>query len=302
MTRGLRGDGDTAGTPAETDRATPWMATIVGRLTAYQTTEQATVIAFNIIYAMFPLALSLTAIGGYIFRGASARAQLFAEISRAFPDQIAREIAGAVSAAGNYSGLLGILGLATLLVFGSNLFTAIEMSFARVFNVTPRGLVHQRAVAFLIILTFCALLLFSIAAVHVAVLFGRLPGNLAARWYLSRVFGLAGGWTASTLMHLILYLVVPNVPLPLAAAWPGAVLAGTGTQITTLMFPLFIRYFGGFNWFGDAFALTFLVMTWAYILGFILIAGAEVNALRYAQLSRGRPCSAAPPRPDPPPR
>lgn len=261
---------------------------IAGRLAAYQTTEQATVIAFNIIYAMFPLALFLAAIGGYVFRGAALRAQLFAQIAKAFPDQVAREIIGVVNATGQYSGLLGLAGLATLLLFGSNLFTAIEMSFARVFDVRPRGLVHQRAVALLMILIFCGLLLVSVAAAHVAVLFGRLPWTSGPD-HLGRLLGLAGGWTASTLMHLIVYTVVPNVPLPFRAAWPGAVLAGTGLQLTTLAFPLFIRYAGGFNWFGNAFALTFLVMTWAYVLGFLLIAGAEVNALRYARLRRGLP-------------
>ena len=43
-------------------------------------------------------------------------------------------------------------------------FAAIEVSFARIFGVPPRGIAHQCAVAVLMILAFCALLIVSVAA------------------------------------------------------------------------------------------------------------------------------------------
>jgi membrane protein len=256
------------------------------RLNAHQVGEQATVIAFNIVYAMFPLVLALTAIGGFIVRGAIARGHLLAAIRVAFPAQLAKEMSDVINTAGNYPGIIGLVAFITLVVAGSNLFAAIEVAFCRIFGVPPRGIVHQRAVAVLMILVFSALLVVSVAASDVAVFLrgSRIgPGGAHLTLPGGRYLGLAGGWAFVVLMLLVLYLVIPNARISLGVVWPGAVLAGTALQVTTLVFPLYIRYFAGFNRFGDAFSLVFLIMTWAYFLGFILLAGAEVNAMRYAK-------------------
>ena len=263
-------------------RPITWGARFFERLGAHQTAEYATIIAFNIIYAMFPLALSLTALGGFLVHGDAARAQLLREIRAAFPAQVAREMTDVINTARSHSGLLGLVGFLSLLWAGSNLFAAIEGGFSRVFGVPSRGIVQQRAIAFLMILAFCALLILPVAASNVAVLAGRPegipPGSPPPR--VATVYlGLAGGWVVATLLHLVTYAVIPNVRLPFRALWPGAVLAGTSLQVTTLAFPLYIRYLAGFNRFGDAFSLVFLVMTWSYFLALILLIGAEINAL-----------------------
>ncbi len=267
-------------------RAVRWVVRFNGRLNAHLVGEQATVIAFNIVYAMFPLALSLTAIGGFIVHGAAARAQLLDTVRAAFPEQMAKEMTDVINAAGTYPGIIGLVGFATLLVAGSNLFAAIEVAFCRIFGVPPRGIVHQRAVAVLMILVFSALLIVSVASSNVAVFLRGShagPGGSHPVWPGGRYLGLIGGWVFAVLMQLVIYLVIPNARMSFRTVWPGAILAGTALQVITLAFPLYIRYFAGFNRFGDAFSLVFLVMTWAYFLGFILLAGAEVNAMRLAE-------------------
>lgn len=267
-----------------------WVIRFNDRLIAHQVSEQATVIAFNIVYAMLPLVLSLTAIGGFVVHGPAARAQLVTAVQAAFPAQLAKEMTDVINAAGTYPGIIGLVGFVSLLATGSNLFAAIEVAFCRIFGVRSRGIVHQRAVAVLMILVFSALLVVSVAASNIAVFLRATrvgPDGVPAAWPLGRYLGLLGGWAFTVLMLLVFYLVIPNARLPFRAVWPGAVLAGTALQLTTLVFPIYIRYFAGFNRFGDAFSLIFLVMTWAYFLGVILLAGAEVNAMRYAETGRG---------------
>jgi membrane protein len=281
-------------------RPVRWAGTFLGRLTEHRLTEQATIIAFNIIYAMFPLALSLAAIGGYVYRGGDARASLMRAVNATFPAQVATEMAQVINTAGSNSGLLGLIGFLSLFWAGSNLFTAIETSFARIFDVRPRGIVDQRLVAFLMILVFSALLILSVAAANLALLMGGHRGNAPAtsgERVLGQALDLLGGWGIAVLLHLVIYAVVPNVRLPFRSLWPGAVAAGTAFQLVTLVFPLYIRYLAGVNRFGDAFSLTFLLMTWSYLVAFIMLAGAEINALRgAAQGPAGRP--APPPRSD----
>jgi membrane protein len=263
-------------------RPVRWLIRFVERLTEHQAGDQATIIAFNIIYAMFPLALSLTSIGGFIVHQPAARSQLVNAVHAAFPEQLAQEMADVINTAGTYPGIIGAIGFVSLLWAGSNLFTAMEISFSRIFGVAPRGIVHQRLMSFLIILAFSVLLVLSVAAAHVAVLVRQTSGTALVQlgtWGGTRFVGLLGGWVFSMLGMWMIYLVVPNVRLPFRALWPGAVLAGTFLQITSLAFPLYIRYVAGVSRFGDAFSLVFLMMTWAYFLGFILLAGAELNAL-----------------------
>ncbi|HEX4834996.1 MAG TPA: YihY/virulence factor BrkB family protein [bacterium] len=263
-------------------RPIKWLTRFADRMTQHQVGEQAAVIAFAAIYAMFPLVLTLTAIGGAILHEATVRAALIREVGAAFPEQIAKELADVITTAGTYSGLIGLVGFLSLFWAGSNLFAAIEVSFSRIFGVAPRGIVQQRAVAFLIILVFSALLVLSVAASNAVLLRPSRPG-----WERGPYLGVLGGWVFAMLMHLVIYAVVPNVRLPFRALWPGAVLAGTFLEIATLVFPLYIRHLAGFNRFGDAFGLIFLLMTWFYFLAYILLAGAEVIALRSAS-STGR--------------
>lgn len=268
-------------------RPVRWIARLSARLMEHQVGEQATVIAFNAIYAMFPLVLLLTAIVGSLVHGAAARDQLLRTVQDAFPEQLARELSDVINAAGTYSGLIGLVAFLSLLWAGSNLFTAIEVSFSRIFGVPARGIVQQRLVGVAMILVFSALLLLSVAAAHVPLLLAELykgPGAARPGWGSGQILGLVGGWILATLLQLIIYLVIPNVRLPFRALWPGAVLAGTSLQTTTLVFPLYIRHFAGFNRFGDAFSLVFLVMTWFYFLAYILLVGAEVNALCFADV------------------
>jgi membrane protein len=268
--------------------APKWGIELFRRLKLHQAGEQAAVIAFSAIYAMFPLLLSLTAIGGVIFRGPAARALTLSENQTAFPPQMAKDMIGVINAAGTHAGLFGLIGFVSLLWTGSNLFTAIEVSFSRIFSVPRRGLIFQRIVAFLMIFLFATLLAASVAVSNVAVLVTNAPGGHSGTrpgWLAFPYLGLTAGWIVSTLALLVIYGMIPNVRLPFRAVWPGALLAGTSLQITTLVFPLYVRFFAGFNRFGDAFGLMFLTMTWFYVLAFILLAGAEINALYYASVT-----------------
>jgi membrane protein len=265
-----------------------WGIGLVRRLKLHQAGEQAAVIAFSAIYAMFPLLLSLTAIGGVIFRGPAVRTLTLSETQAAFPPQIAKDMIGVLNAAGNHAGLFGLIGFVSLLWTGSNLFTAIEVSFSRIFGVPRRGILFQRIVAFLMILVFAMVLVLSMAISNIAVpVTNALGGHSGSPqgWPVFPYLGMIGAWIFSTLMLLVIYCVIPNIRLPFRAVWPGALLAGTSLQITTLVFPLYVRFFAGFNRFGDAFSLTFLTMTWFYVLAFILLAGAEINALCYAPVA-----------------
>src|SRR5215471_11386822 len=107
-------------------QAVRWAGRFLKHLEEHRLAEQATIIAFNIIYAMFPLALTLAAIGGFAYRGGPARTGLLHAIHSAFPAEVARQMADVIETAGTHSGVLGLIGFLALFWAGSNLFAAIE--------------------------------------------------------------------------------------------------------------------------------------------------------------------------------
>src|SRR5207302_2406606 len=118
--------------------AVQWLIRFTDRLYTHQVGEQASVIAFNAIYAMFPLVLSLTAIGGFIVRSPVVRMMLLEQVEAVFPEQLAKEMSDVINAAGAYPGLIGLIGFVALLRAGANLLAAFEGGFPRVLGVPSR--------------------------------------------------------------------------------------------------------------------------------------------------------------------
>jgi membrane protein len=259
----------------------------IRRLTAHEVGYRAAIIAFNAVYVVFPLVLFLIAIGGFIFRGPSERALILGEVRAAFPGPIGADVTGVINAARTYAGLFGVIGFLVLLWTGSNLFAATEWSLSRIFDVPPRRFVPQRIIAVLTILVFTAVLIVSIAVLTVALLLVRLPGALHdvhPGWVGRGAAGFVGGWIVSTALLAVIYWMIPSTRLPFSTIWPGALAAGIAIQITTLIFPFYayMRDVAGLNRLGAAFSLVFLILTWFYVLSYILLLGAELNAFLYA--------------------
>ena len=55
---------------------------------------------------------------------------------------------------------------------------------------------------------------------------------------------------------------------------PGALLAGVLMEIVTLAFPLYAKLVHGFNTYGAAFALFFLLATWLFFICQFILLGA----------------------------
>jgi membrane protein len=75
-----------------------------------------------------------------------------------------------------------------------------------------------------------------------------------------------------------LYTVVPHRSRHMRA-WPGALTAALLLAVLSQIFPLYVRMSTGGSLYGGVFALMLVLMVWLYLLGQIIVAGAEVNAI-----------------------
>lgn len=93
-----------------------------------------------------------------------------------------------------------------------------------------------------------------------------------------------------------LYWATPNVRLPFKWVSPGAVLFAVGWLGATLAFGLYVSNFGSYNATYGALGGVVILLVWFYLTSYILLAGAELNAVS-AQKTRPRDAEAPAPEP-----
>ena len=76
-----------------------------------------------------------------------------------------------------------------------------------------------------------------------------------------------------------IYRLVPNRTYTVRRMWPGVLLAGVLMEALTLLWPLYTRLTHGFNTYGSAFALFFVLATWLYFFALFTLLGAVANRM-----------------------
>ena len=252
--------------------------------------KQATVIAWNGLLAMFPIALVAATLLGLIIHFAGGNSDkvynsLFAFLPREAQPSDLKTLQ-------QQAGLLGVLALVGLVWSGSALFGAMEEAFALVYHTRPRPFLKQKLMAVGMILLFTVL-------GGIAVLTSSLlPAmqNIAVfpealkHGPLALILQFLVGLLAGSLLFLAIFFIVPNRRQRFGQVWPGALLAGVLFELITLLFPTYLAINHGFNRYGAGFALLFLLMSFMYFLGLITFLGVELNSVLY-------PVSVAQPHP-----
>jgi membrane protein len=95
------------------------------------------------------------------------------------------------------------------------------------------------------------------------------------------------GVVVMTTMVAAIYRIVPNRTFTLTQILPGALLAGILMEIVTLAFPLYANLVHGFNTYGAAFALFFLLATWLFFICQFILLGAVLNRMLMGEPETG---------------
>ena len=82
-----------------------------------------------------------------------------------------------------------------------------------------------------------------------------------------------------------LYRVAPNVQLSLKWIAPGAIVFVAGWLGATYLFTLYVANFGSYAATYGALAGVAVLLIWFYLTAFVLLAGAELNAVLTAQMA-----------------
>jgi membrane protein len=259
----------------------------------------ATLIAWNALFAFFPMVLIAVTVLGLVLQNPDLQRGLEQQVSQAFPSQQSQtEILGALKAFKEKSGLFAIIGIAGLFWGGSALFGAMEQALSALYSCKPRDFVKQKLMAFGMILVFTVLaipLMLSSSILPLLQSISFLPSFLT-HGPAALLIQLGAGIIDGTLLFGAIYYVVPNRKQRLRHVLPGAITAGVLLEAFTLLFPVYFKLAGGFASYGQTFALFFLLLTYFFFLGQITVIGGAVNA-EYETSKEGgmQKCTAASP-------
>jgi membrane protein len=264
------------------------MATLPGRVVQRfgkdQAPNAAVLVAWNLLLSFFPIVLALAAILGLVLGhvGISTRSQFESTMLSQLPTQ-PQDTRNALDAIKQQTGIFFVVGLLGLMWSGSALFGAMEQAFDVIYRLPTRDFIHQKVMGFLMMLLFAGIAVLLILSSSALSLLQSLPlipeGVLAAAPVLKFIQPFVG-IAAGLILFGAMYFVVPNRRMHLREVWAGTIAAGVAFYLLSLLFPLYIAYLGrGMNQYGKSLSLLFILMTWAYFVGLIVMLGAELNAV-----------------------
>ncbi|TMC50216.1 MAG: YihY/virulence factor BrkB family protein [Chloroflexi bacterium] len=253
-------------------------ARVVRRYLTARGPTWATVIAWNLLFAFFPIVLVAITILGLVMQGAGPRIEH--ELTSAFPGDQGGTVVNALRSFRTAAGPLAVVSFIGLLWSGSALFGAIDQALNELCPSKPRDFIPQRLMAFRMILLFTVLIIPAVSSSSILSILGKLPDTPTfltsgpAGTLLQIALGVADG----ALLFAAIYLFVPNRRQRWSDVLPGALTAGALFEGFNLLFPLYFSLNHGFSNYGATFALFFLVLTYAYFVAQILMLAAAVNA------------------------
>jgi membrane protein len=246
----------------------------------------AALIAWNALFAMFPIVLFSASLLGYALRlFGRANDQVYKLIFSAVPGDAhtQNELLRAVSGVKAESGILFIVGLVGLLWGGSALFGVMEQAFAVIYHTRPRDFLPQKLIAFGMVLLFTVLVGIAVATSAVLPAIKNIP-DMPAFLYKGPAAGITQailGILSGFVLFMSIYYVIPNRKQLVHKVVPGALVGAILFEAITLLFPLYLALNRGINQYGSTFGLLFLLMTFFFFLGLITMVGVEINSVIY---------------------
>jgi membrane protein len=235
-------------------------------------------LAWGTLSAILPLMLGMLSVAGLVLRDPATLDKVYSTVYSVLPSDAVGPISSVLDGVrqGSAAGA-GIVAVLLLLINGSSFFSNMASVFDQAYHVQGRNPILERAIALGMLLLTTVLLIISTLAAGVSSLVTNIPGVLP----IGPVFGQVLGWSIQIVsvfvLFLLLYRVLPNANQTWRNVVPGTLLSAVLLLLISQLFPLYVRFFPP----NHAYALfgVFLLLTfYLYLVGIVLVLGAELNA------------------------
>jgi membrane protein len=251
-------------------------------------------LAFRFFLALFPFFIFLAALGGFVADIAGVEnptEEIMDALGKSLPSDTASVLRSQLEDVieKRNAGLVSVAVVATIIAASSGVGTLIKR-VNTAYNVRETRPQWQRwalaaaltvAGGVVLVAAFVVFVAGQVYGLQIAedIGMGRLAGELFrfARWPAVGVLAL--------MVTAVIYRQAPNTRLSLQGVLPGAGLFALGWLLATWLFGLYVGHFGSYNETYGTLAGVVVALLWFYITGFILLLGAELNAVLQEETS-----------------
>jgi membrane protein len=243
-----------------------------------QAPNLAALLAWGTLSTLLPLMLGMLTVAGLVLRDPERVDEIYRTIQVLVPSQAQSTVGEALDSVRKTAGApAGILAILLLLFNGSSFFANMASVFDQIYHVESRNMLMQRLVSLIMLVLVTALLVVSTLALGLGAVIDNLPLGQAIGPVVARVISWSLSILSAIVLFVLLYKVLPHAQQGWRDVLPGALLATVLFFVILTVFPLYVALFPP----NQAYAVfgVFLVFTfWLYLLGFVFVLGAELNA------------------------
>jgi membrane protein len=242
---------------------------------------QAAQLAYYFLFALFPFLLFLITLLGFL---PLAMGEIMDLLANVMPDEVISLVRENVhDLVVRQRGELLSFGILTALWTSSSAVAAIMDNLNRAYGVQEgRPLWKVWGTALTLVLGLSVLLMVSIALL----IFGPQLGGLIARHIgLGEAFAI--GWNVVRWIVIIgflifamanIYYFAPDVEQKWKWITPGSVFAILTWILVSLGFSYYVRHFNSYNKIYGSIGTFIVLLTWMYLMGFVILVGGAINA------------------------
>jgi membrane protein len=237
-------------------------------------------IAFNALFAIFPIVLLTVGILAYVYGTASGEARglaLVATLAPGIQEVVADNLTLLVQTRG-YPGIIsGIIGLIVLAWSAKNLFMALAYALNRALGIAHGRPLLKDIYLGLVMLPVTSFLLLAATTVPLLVSFAVRFGGLRESIVTSQIVSYTTGLVVIFLLAAILYTYLPNERMPWWFGIPGALFTACAWEIAQIAFAVYTTHTNLMRVYGAVSTFAILLL-WLYYMGIIFLFGALLSA------------------------
>lgn len=245
--------------------------------------DMAASVAYYALLSLFPLAIGVIAVLGFLIPSEAVQAELFAFFERNLPTStglLQDNIASII----DVRGTLGVLSLVGLFWSGSAIFGSIGRAMDRAWGVEqsqpiyitkPRDILLSAGTG---VLFFVSLALTSVSSLVPS-------ANLPFGATTTAIVTQALSFLLVLSVVLLIYRFMPNATVYWRDIWPGALLASIILVVLQSGFSLYVTRFANFQLVYGSIASVIALLLWIYASAFVLILGIEFSS-EYAKIRK----------------
>jgi membrane protein len=275
---------DRAGEPGPR-RVRGFLAQLYWRAFDDNVTGLSAMVAYNLLLSVFPLALIALFIASNVLQSDQLQDSIFEDLRQLFPSAAESTLTNVLDRIRGSTTGLGIVALVVSVWICSSFWGSLDTAFCRIYHMECRSWLKQKrfAMAMLLVSLLFFLATIAVPALQSVVVGGAadLPLGLSDVRGLVFALTLVGGVVLLFVILSVIYWTVPHGRMPWRAIWPGAVAATVAIAIVDYAFPAYLTNISTLAGLGTSLVFIVIVLIWFYALAIIILAGAEINALRF---------------------